>query len=150
MSLETDIKQEKFTSEYSKLIINIAYTNAYLGTIFAGTLKPYDLSMQQFNVLRILRGQHPKPVSINNITDRMIDKMSNASRLVEKLRKKSMIERSKCEHDGRQVDVAITTKGLKVLAELDVIMEEYDKQFHHLSEEDAKTANEILDRLRDK
>ncbi len=150
MSLETDIKQEKFSSEYSKLVINIAYTNAYLGTIFAGTLKPYDLSMQQFNVLRILRGQHPKPVSINNITDRMIDKMSNASRLVEKLRKKSLVERKKCEFDGRQVDVCITTKGLDVLAELDGIMNDYDKQFHHLPEDEAKAANDILDKLRNK
>ena len=79
--------------------------------------------MQQYNVLRIIRGQHPNPVSINTITDRMIDKMSNASRLVEKLRKKTMIHRQTCNTDKRQVDVCITTKGLEILAEIDALME---------------------------
>ena len=150
MSLEEDIKQEKFNSEYQKLTINIAYTNSYLTNLLNKFLKPYDLSMQQYNVLRILRGQHPNPVSINTITDRMIDKMSNASRLVEKLRKKTMIHRKPCQIDKRQVDVCITTKGLEILSEIDALMGRYEAQFMHLNVEDVKRANQVLDDLRKK
>lgn len=150
MSLEKEIKQEKFRSEYQKLVINIAVTNSYLTTFLNNYLKPYDLSMQQYNVLRILRGQHPNPVSINSITDRMIDKMSNASRLVEKLRKKSLIERNKCRFDKRQVDVCITSKGLEVLALLDEQMNDYDSAFDHVRLEDAIRANQTLDELRNR
>ncbi|MBO6515974.1 MAG: MarR family transcriptional regulator [Bacteroidia bacterium] len=148
MSLEREIKQEKFSSEYQKLAVNIAFTNAYLTSLLSKNLKPHDISMQQYNVLRILRGQHPNPVSINSITDRMIDKMSNASRLVEKLRKKSMVERKTCTVDRRQVDVCITNKGLEVLSVIDDTMENFDHMFNHVSIEDAQSANSILDKLR--
>ena len=148
MSLEEEIKQEKFSSEYQKLTINIAYTNSYLTNLLNNFLKPYDLSMQQYNVLRILRGQHPTPVSINSITDRMIDKMSNASRLVEKLRKKDMIKRETCSSDKRQVDVCITTKGLDALSEIDKLMADYERQFDHLNVKDVAHANKVLDDLR--
>lgn len=150
MSLEEDIKQEKFSSEYQKLTINIAFTNSYLTNLLNNFLKPYDLSMQQYNVLRILRGQHPDPVSINSITDRMIDKMSNASRLVEKLRMKDMIKRETCSADKRQVDVCITTKGLTVLTELDKLMLNYEQQFEHLDVKEVARVNNLLDELRKK
>lgn len=148
VKLEKAIKQEKFTSNYQRLMVNVAYTNSYLSTIIAARLKPYDLSMQQYNVLRILRGQHPKPVSVNSITERMIDKMSNASRLVEKLRKKSLIERNKCESDRRQVDVSLTQKGLDTLQELDDIIANVEGTLKHLTEEEVKTLNNLLDRIR--
>lgn len=150
MSLEEDIKQEKFSSEYQKLTINIAFTNSYLTNLLNNFLKPYDLSMQQYNVLRILRGQHPDPVSINSITDRMIDKMSNASRLVEKLRMKDMIKRETCSADKRQVDICITTKGLTVLTELDKLMLNYEQQFEHLDVKEVARVNNLLDELRKK
>ena len=104
--------------------------------------------MQQYNVLRIIRGQHPNPVSINTITDRMIDKMSNASRLVEKLRKKTMIHRQTCNTDKRQVDVCITTKGLEILAEIDALMDRYEKKFTHIDLAEISVANKVLDDLR--
>ncbi len=148
MSLEEDIKQEKFSSEYHKLTINIAFTNSYLTNLLNNYLKPFDLSMQQYNVLRIIRGQHPNPVSINTITDRMIDKMSNASRLVEKLRKKTMIHRQTCNTDKRQVDVCITTKGLEILAEIDALMDRYEKKFTHIDLAEISVANKVLDDLR--
>lgn len=148
MSLEQDIQQEQFTSPYHKLAINIAFTNGYLTNLLNNYLKPYGLSMQQYNVLRILRGQHPNPVSINSITDRMIDKNSNASRLVEKLRLKSLIGRNQCPEDKRQVDVCITTKGLEVLSEIDAIMTDYEKHFTHLNVKDVELANSVLDDLR--
>jgi DNA-binding MarR family transcriptional regulator len=148
MSLEEDIKQEKFSSEYQKLMINIAFTNSYLANLLNKYLKPYDISMQQYNVLRILRGQHPSLVSINSITNRMIDKMSNASRLVEKLHKKNMISRQTCTADKRQVDVGIATKGLKALDEIDVLMSDFESNFNHLDIRAVQQANNVLDDLR--
>jgi len=148
MSIESDIKQGKFSSEYQKLFINIAYTSSYLTSLLSTYLKPYGLSMQQYNVLRILRGQDPEPVSINSITDRMIDKMSNASRLVDKLHLKELVERRKCETDGRQVDVLLSTKGKNTLAELDEIMPIFESGFHHIEEDEAKLLNQFLDRIR--
>jgi len=148
MKLEKAIKQDKFSSPYQKLIVNLAYTNSYVTSLLADTLKPFDLSMQQFNVLRILRGQHPKPVSVNNITERMIDRMSNASRLVEKLRKKGLVDRSVCEHDRRQVDVFITEAGLETLSQLDEGMPEVWDKFKHLDPKNVSKFNDFLDQLR--
>ncbi len=148
MKLEKAIKQEKFTSGYHRLMVNIAYTNSFLSTIIASRLKPYDLSMQQYNVLRILRGQHPNPVSVNSITERMIDKMSNASRLVEKLRKKSLVERNKCQSDRRQVDVSLTQKGIDTLTELDDIIANVEGTVKHLSQDEVKKLNDMLDKIR--
>jgi len=148
MKLEKAIKQEKFSSPYQKLMVNLAYTNSYVTSIIADTLKPHDLSMQQFNVLRILRGQHPNPVSINKITERMIDRMSNASRLVEKLRKKELVDRKKCEHDRRQVDVIITEAGLAVLKTLDGTMPDVEDHFKHLDPKEVGLFNDLLDKLR--
>lgn len=150
MGIQEDIKQSKFKSEYQKLFINIAYTNSYLTSILSTELKSFDLSMQQFNVLRILRGQHPTPVSINAITERMIDKMSNASRLVEKLHNKGLIERRTCEEDRRQVDVMLSTKGMETLETLDGLLPNFESRFSHIPVEDARKVNEVLDALRNK
>lgn len=110
MKIEDEIKQSKFHSEYQKLAINILFTNQWLTTNTTKILKPFGISPQQYNVLRILKGQSPNAISVSNIMDRMIDKMSNTSRLVEKLRQKELIERVTCEKDRRQVDVKITKK----------------------------------------
>ena len=93
---------------------------------FTKILKPFDISSQQYNVLRILRGQGGNAISVNNIMSRMIDKMSNTSRLVEKLRKKELVERVVCEHDRRQVDIRITEKVLKLLEKCTVEMDQFD------------------------
>ena len=91
---------------------------------------------------------HPEAVSVNDITDRMIDKMSNASRLVEKLRLKELVVRTPCSFDRRQVDVTLTAKGLKMLEELNALMGSADGQFNHVTEEEYATLNEILDKIR--
>jgi DNA-binding MarR family transcriptional regulator len=148
MGLEIDIKQGKFNSEYQKLFINIAFTNSYLTNLLNNYLKPFGLSMQQYNVLRIMRGQHPSPVSINSITDRMIDKMSNASRLVDKLHSKELVERNKCLADGRQVDVLLSSKGIEILKKMDEIMPSFEAKFSNVSAQDAEKVNKLLDQLR--
>jgi DNA-binding MarR family transcriptional regulator len=148
MKIEEEIKQGKFRSEYHKLAINLTYTANWFSRVTAQTLKPYKLTPQQFNVLRILRGQKPNPASINLITERMIDKMSNASRLVDKLLEKGLAERTTCESDRRQVDVSITDKGTALLAELDPLLDTLNTLLGKLNEDEAATLNQLLDKMR--
>ena len=148
MKLEEEIKQSSFKSEYHKVAINIFYTNNWLFAINEAIFKRFDITVQQFNILRILRGQHPKPASIKLLKERMLDKMSDASRLVEKLRKKDLVERKICKDDRRSVDVVISDKGLALLKELDHLDEDFTKHFRGLSESEAKLLNELLDKMR--
>ncbi|NOX87845.1 MAG: MarR family transcriptional regulator [Calditrichaeota bacterium] len=149
MKLEDEIKTSSFKTESEKLIVNIIYTGNWLNYHYAKKLKEYGISLQQYNILRILRGQYPNPATVNLLKDRMLDKMSNASRLVEKLRLKGLIERRICEHDRRAVDVIITKKGLDLLSELDVTMDAWAKRFKNLSAEEIKTFNKLLDKFRE-
>jgi DNA-binding MarR family transcriptional regulator len=144
----TEIKQQKFANDYQKAVINIMFTANWLQAEHSSTLKPFGISTQQFNLLRILRGQHPKPASVNLIIDRMLDKNSNASRLVEKLRLKGFVERSTCPEDRRAVNVIITKKGLELLAKLDANDNNFSKRFKHISEKEAEKLNQLLDKLR--
>ncbi|KJS05224.1 MAG: transcriptional regulator [Flavobacteriales bacterium BRH_c54] len=148
MRIEDEIKQNKFHSEYQKLAINILFTNQWLTTNTTKILKPFGISPQQYNVLRILKGQSPNAISVSNIMDRMIDKMSNTSRLVEKLRQKELIERVTCEKDRRQVDVKITKKGLDLLEKVKTEMNAFKTISNNLTEKEAKTINELLDKMR--
>jgi len=148
MELQHEIKQKKFKSEYEKLIVNILFTSSWLGGLHHQLFKRYGLSHQQYNVLRILRGQHPAAASISLITDRMLDKNSNASRLVDKLLSKKYIERTVSAYDRRQKDICITKKGLALLAEMDPVIGEFVEQFQCISVEEAEQLNLLLDRLR--
>lgn len=148
MSLEKAIRQTRFESEHQKVVINVTYTAGWLNGMASRTLKPYDLTNQQFNVLRILRGQCPNPVTLGTITERMLDPASNATRLVEKLRQKGFVTRDLNPSNRRQVDICITEKGLALLAELDQVLREREQQFHILSETEARELNRLLDKLR--
>ncbi|MFI5164178.1 MAG: MarR family winged helix-turn-helix transcriptional regulator [Bacteroidia bacterium] len=148
MKLEDEIKQSRFKSEYHKLGVNIIYTANWLSHHHSKQCKEYDITPEQFNILRILRGQYPNPATVNLLIERMLNKMSNVSRLVEKLRKKELVERKISAADRRACDVAITKKGLGLLAELDKAEKEWNKRISHLSEEEAKKVNTILDKLR--
>ena len=149
MKIEDEIKQTKFSSEFQKAVLNIAVTSSWIDANFSKKLKPHGISSQQYNVLRILRGQGGDAISVNNIMSRMIDKMSNASRLVEKLRQKELIERVICEHDRRQVDVRITKTGLKLLGVVDSDMESFDQIKSKITEKEAKLLSEILEKMRE-
>jgi len=148
MKIEEAIKQKKFKSEYQKLFINIVYTANWLNNESIKTLKPFGISPQQYNVLRILKGQHPNAISVNNIIDRMLDKNSNASRLVDKLKQKELVEREICPNDRRQVDIKITNKGLALLEKISVKMDNFINLKDAISVEDAEKMNSILDQLR--
>ena len=148
MSLEQDIKQTNFKSPYSKAVINIIYTNNWLQSLQVEIFKPFDLTLQQYNVLRILRGQYPNPITVIAIIERMLDKMSNASRLVDKLLVKDLVIRRLCPHDRRAVDVIITEKGMKLLEELDELQHQWEDKLHGLTESEALQLSELLDKMR--
>ncbi len=148
MGISDDIKQSKFKSELSKAFINIVYTNNWLAQRQVGVFKPYGLTAPQFNILRILRGQHPNPATINLLIDRMLDKSSNASRIVDKLESKGLVARKQCAADRRAVDVVITEKALNTLKEIDDAMQVWEQSNSNLSEEECLKLNLLLDKLR--
>jgi len=148
MKITEAIAQESFTNEYQKLIVNLIYTHNWMTGKIKHFLSEYDLTIQQFNVLRITRGQHPEPVTVNLLRERMLDKMSDASRVVERLRLKGFLEREKSRKDRRTVEVKITQKGLDALSQIDERAGFFDQLLANISEENARLLNEYLDQIR--
>jgi DNA-binding MarR family transcriptional regulator len=148
MKLEEEIIQKKFKSSSQKLVINIIYTHNWLVNQNAQLFKNKDITPQQFNILRILKGQYPKSATVKLLRERMLYKMSDASRLVEKLRTKGFVSRLENSADRRNVDVQITAKGIDLLASLSEIDIYYDQKFKTLSQVEINTLNHLLDKLR--
>lgn len=148
MKIEEEIKQKAFKNEFQKAMINILFTSGWLEHKQTQFFKQWGISPQQYNVLRILRGQNNNPITVASIQERMMDKMSNASRLVEKLKQKNLIDRKECKTDRRQVDIIITKKGLDLLSEIDNYINEHEKIMKNLSKDEALELNRILDKLR--
>lgn len=149
MKLEDEIQQKKFRNETQKLAINLTYTHNWLNAHYSAMFRTSDITMQQFNVLRILRGQYPNPCSVKLIKERMLDRMSDASRIVDKLKAKGLVDRRECPMDRRSVDILITDKGLGLLESMDAIDDNFKNVFKTLTEEEMKTLNHLLDKLRD-
>jgi DNA-binding MarR family transcriptional regulator len=147
MSLEKDINQSKFRNEYQKSVVNIVYTYNWMTEQLKLVFEKEGLTMQQFNILRILRGNNG-PLSTLQIRERMLDKMSDTSRIVDRLIIKGFVKKSVCKTDKRLVDVFITEKGKKILAKLDKAEDEMDNIIDSISVAEAKTLNKILDKLR--
>jgi DNA-binding MarR family transcriptional regulator len=148
MKLEEEIKQLKFRNENHKLAVNIIFSHNWLMGLQSEIFNGFGITPNQFNILRILRGQLPKPATINLLKERMMDKMCDASRLVERLRIKGFVKRELSPDDRRRVDVIITDNGLNLLAEIDKFNSKYDNIFQNLSDEEAKLLNELLDKMR--
>lgn len=148
MNLEKELHQAQFANPYHHVALNIHFTSSWLAGLTHQLLKPHGISNQQFNVLRILRGCHPDSATMGAITQRMVDKMSNATRLVDKLRKKDLVLREVNAENRRQVDVWITAKGLTLLDELDRVMEKQINRMRTLDEAEATQLNVLLDKLR--
>ncbi len=134
-----------FPNEKVKALINIKYTANWLDTLGNEILKPYKISIQQYNILRILRGAD-KSITVNTIKDRMIQKSPNATRLMDKLCDKNLIERTRCENDRRVVYIKISEKGLKLLNTINI--DEFDNQMNAITEDEAKLLNKLLDKIR--
>ncbi len=149
MEIEKEIKQTlKFQSEHHKMVVNILYTASWINQRHTQKLKRFDLTPQQFNILRILRGQHPAPATVNLLIDRMIDKSSNASRLVDRLLEKEFVSRGTNESDKRAVNVLITQKGLDTLKLIDEEVHLLEDDTASLSKTETVELNRLLDKLR--
>lgn len=148
MRLEDEIAQKKFKSDYHKALVNVIYTNNWIMSVQNDLFKKHGLTTQQYNILRILRGQYPNPASIKTIRARMLDKMSDASRIVEKLRVKGWVQREISPSDRRNVDVVITEKGLLVLEKMDPFMDQIMYSMQNLNETEVAQLNDLLDKFR--
>lgn len=147
MTLEEQLKQKEFKTKRQRAYLNVVYTASVLNLEQTRLFKPFGLSLQQYNVLRILRGQNGTPVSIGLIQERMLDIQSNASRLIDKLEDKKLAIRKVCPNDKRQMEITITQEGLKVLLELDevIVLNESNIQ---LTDGEADMLNDLLNKLR--
>lgn len=149
MSIEKAIFQTKsFTSPYQKLIVNVLYTSSWLNLKQIQLLRPFGLTPAQYNVLRILRGAYPTPVSTSYIRERMLERSSNASRIVERLYRKALVRKATSSGDRRIVDIIITEEGLSLLASIDKVQVQFEKSLHGFSEEKARQLSSLLDELR--
>lgn len=148
MSISDEIKQSSFKNEETKAVVNLIFTGNFLVQRQQAFMKPFGITMQQFNVLRILEGQKGQAISVLSITERMLDKMSNASRLVDKLFAKKLVSRIPCEKDRRAVDVYILPAGSVLLAKIEVHLDAFRKQISPLGVENLKQLNELLDQFR--
>lgn len=147
MSLETDIQQTRFRSEYQKTVINLVYTYNWVSEQNKKFFEREDITSQQFNILRILRGAG-KPLSTLQIRQRMLDKMSDTSRIVDRLVKKGLVKKVVCKSDRRLVDVSISEQGLELLEKLDLSSDEMDSVLNKLSINEAEMLNVLLDKIR--
>lgn len=149
MALEDEIKQVKpFSNLAEKVLVNILYTNNYILSEQSKVLKKFDISSAQYNVLRILQGQKGKPIGINEIIERMLDKMSNASRIVDKLEIKDLAVRTNNQKSRRSVNVSITQVGQLLLKEINIEFEDL-VACKNLDESEAEILNTLLDKIRE-
>ena len=147
-NIEKLISQKTFTSEYNKGLIGLIFVGNWIVSRHQHFFKKFDITMQQYNILRILRGQYPKAANINTLQERMLDKMSDVSRLVERLRKAGLVERKSSEIDRRAVDVQITAKGLSLLEIVDKELPDLEDSLKlSLSEDEITVLNSLLDKV---
>jgi DNA-binding MarR family transcriptional regulator len=147
MSLEKDINQSKFASEHQKAMVNIIFTSNWMNERLKTFFDKEDITQQQFNILRILRGAG-EPISTLQIRQRMLDKMSDTSRIVDRLVLKGLVKKNACPTDKRLVDVNISVKGKKLLDKMDNSQKSMDNILKNLTSPEAKVLNKLLDKMR--
>lgn len=148
MKIEDAIKQTKpFRNLYQKAMVNLLYTSNWVEERLRSVIKPYDITMQQYNVLRILRGAGT-PLTTSIIRERLIDKMSDTSRMVDRLCKKGLVSRNQCCNDRRLVDISLTESGFELLSSIDQKSCDFDLCLRQITEDEAKTLNSLLDKIR--
>lgn len=149
MNVEETIKTTNKLPESRRLILNILVTANHINDRIGEALKDFDLSIPQFNVLRILRGQKGKPANLSTIQERMVSRMSNTTRLVDKLITKGFVERVICEKNRRKVEISITKKGLEFLKEVDPVIDSIESEIaSRINSEEMELINESLNELR--
>jgi DNA-binding MarR family transcriptional regulator len=147
MGIEQDIQQPNFRNEFQKMGINLLYTANWLNEQIGKMLSEEGITQQQYNILRILRGS-ATPLSTLKIRERMLDKMSDTSRIVDRLIAKELVLKNTCEKDKRLVDITLSPKGLDLVDQLDQYNQRIDALLKGINESEAKIMNEILDKIR--
>ncbi len=147
MQIDEEI-QGKFEDNYHRAVVNLNYTYGWLNNLLRYQFEKYNLTGQQFNILRILRGQYPNPATVNLLKERMLDKMSDASRIVDRLVQKGLVSRCTNNKDRRAVDIRISEEGLNILCKMDKEVKTSDIIKDHITEEEAALLSSLLDKLR--
>ncbi|MBZ9786449.1 MarR family transcriptional regulator [Psychroflexus sp. CAK57W] len=151
MIIEKELKISKQLPECKRALLNLLFTGNWITDEITSTLKPFDITTQQFNVLRILKGRNGEPCSLQTLQERMINKMSNTTRLVDKLIKKNYVEREQCETNRRKVDIKITEDGINALNVInDAVDDAETKMTDSLSENELHHLNALLNKFRTK
>lgn len=148
MKIEDEISQKKFRNEWQKAVINVIFTSSWLQLKIKEHIKEYGITMQQYNVLRILKGQHPNPVSTQLIRSRMLDKMSDVSRIISRLQEKDLVSVARANHDKRLVDIVVTTKGLDLILKVEQNNDKLDSIAKKLTADEAMQVSDLLDKMR--
>jgi DNA-binding MarR family transcriptional regulator len=148
MRIDDEIQSSNFEDNFHKAVINITYTDGWLSNVLRCKFEKHNLTQQQFNILRILRGQYPKPATVNLLKERMIDKMSDASRIVDRLVQKGLVSRCTNNKDRRAVDIRISDLGMETLNTMDKEFKTKDLLQNNLTEEEAGLLSDLLDKMR--
>jgi DNA-binding MarR family transcriptional regulator len=148
MKLEREISQQTFRNEYQRATINLLFTHNWLENRLSEFFKQFDLTLQQYNIMRILKGQYPRPISTAGIRERMIDRMSDASRIVDRLYKKGLVLRKVCDRDKRLVDITLSESGLELMSTLESTTDHIDSFLQTLTLEETQQLNTLLDKVR--
>ena len=148
MKIEVEIRQKEFRNEYQKAAINLVFTNNWLMDKHQNFFNQFGITPKQYNVLRILKGQYPNSISTSDIRERMLDKSSDSSRIVDRLAARDLVAKRVCPSDKRLVDVSISEKGLNLLSTIDSNIQELDNFTASLTEDEAKQLNILLDKIR--
>ncbi|MBL7763206.1 MAG: MarR family transcriptional regulator [Chitinophagaceae bacterium] len=148
MGIDKDIHQVHFQNEYHRALVNILFTYGWVMEQIKNLLEPFDITPQQFNILRILRGSYPNPLSTLQLRERLLDKMSDTSRIVDRLITKSLVKKTISSKDRRLVDITISDKGRKLLQKIDLRQNEIDGILSNMTESEAETLSKLLDKIR--
>ncbi len=148
LNIAEEIQQKSFKSEHEKAFINLLFTASWISSKQIKFFKPYGISPQQYNVLRILKGQYPNSINVSEVQSRMLDKMSNASRLIDKLLARELVSREMCGNDRRRMDIAITQQGMALLNDIEIHQHKNIMNLCGVEENEAKELNELLDKFR--
>ncbi|QLG44255.1 MarR family winged helix-turn-helix transcriptional regulator [Costertonia aggregata] len=148
MNVESIIKTDKVIPLHTRTIIHLLLINQKIHETMATALKPFEVSQQQFNVLRILKGQKGKPSNLSTLNERMVTKMSNTTRLVDKLLAKNYVQRTICEHNRRKVEITLTKKGSEVLTQMSKIVNDAEKELlKNFSKKELEHLNSLMDKF---
>jgi len=150
MKLEDELQMDPIKDQHHRATLNVIFTGAWLGDKMNQMLKPFGISEQQYNILRILRGQKGSALNLQDISSRMIHKMSNTTRLVEKLRLKGMVERHVCQENRRKVLISITKAGLVATEKVDKVVKKSNEDLTtKITDKEATTLANLLDKIRE-